>query len=130
MLRDRIDPNRAVSLLDGRNGMDVLFDSFGGAISRVAPDATAFPHRKSLASAQIYAGATPSTRDRVARSVAEVRDGLGTMTGKSGYVNYIDPTMPDWQIAYYGGNLTRLREVARRYDPDAVFGFGQSLTKD
>ena len=59
--------------------------------------------------------------------MAEVRDGLGALTGKAAYVNYIDPAMPDWPAAYYGQNLARLREVARRYDPDAVFTFAQSL---
>ncbi|MFJ8961689.1 FAD-binding protein [Lentzea sp. NPDC102401] len=38
-----------------------------------------------------------------------------------------DPQMPDWANAYYGSSLTRLREVARKYDPDRVFSFAQGL---
>lgn len=123
------DPAALVALLDGRNGLDVLLDSLGGAVSRVAADATAFPHRGALASAQIYESANPSTQQQAAQSVAEVRDGLGQLTGQTGYVNHIDPAMPNWATAYYGDNLTRLREVAAHHDPDAVFTFAQAVPR-
>jgi hypothetical protein len=128
MLPGRVDPDRLVSTMDGRIGVDLLLDSFGGAVSRVAPTATAFPHRTALASAQIYAGATSATRDQAAETVADIRDKLGQLTGPTGYVNYIDPTMPDWQTAYYGPNFARLHGIATKYDPDSVFGFAQGIT--
>jgi FAD/FMN-containing dehydrogenase len=121
MLGGRVDPAAVIALLDGRTSMDLMLDSLGGAVSRMADDATAFPHRRALASAQIYAG------DGDAAAVAEVRDGLGTLTGSTGYVNYIDPTMPDWETAYYGANLAKLRQVAERHDPDRVFAFAQAV---
>jgi FAD/FMN-containing dehydrogenase len=124
MLYAPVDPAALVGLVDGHMGLDVLLDSLGGAVSAVEPAATAFPHRKALASAQIYASAGGAAT----QSVAEIRDGLGTLAGPHGYVNYIDPTMPDWASAYYGDNLARLRQVADRYDPDAVFGFAQAVT--
>jgi FAD/FMN-containing dehydrogenase len=118
MLDAAIDPAVLVDLLNGRSRLDVLLDSLGGAVGRVAPGDTAYPHRKALASAQIY-----STGD--ASDVDEVRDGL---PGNTGYVNYIDPSMPDWATAYYGDNLPRLRKVAAKYDPDKVFAFAQAVT--
>lgn len=121
------EPDNLVSLVDGRTGVDILLDSFGGAISRVPVSATAFPHRAIMASAQIYAPATTATRDRVTSMVTEVRDGLALLAGKAAYVNYIDATQPDWPTAYYGQNLSRLREVASRYDPNGVFRFAQGL---
>jgi len=120
MLTEPVDPAGLVNLLDGRAQLDVLLDSLGGAVATVAPGDTAFPHRTALASAQIY-----SSGD--AQAVAEVRDGLGELAGAHGYVNYIDPTMPDWASAYYGDNLPRLREVAAKYDPDKVFRFAQAV---
>ncbi len=128
MLPTRVDPARLVSTMDGRAGVDLLLDSFGGAVSRVAADATAFPHRAALASAQIYTGATPSTRDQALAAVSAVRDGLGELTGPTGYVSYIDPTMPNWQTAYYADNVHRLRSVAQKYDPDRVFLFAQGIS--
>ena len=121
------DPAALVSLLDGRTGTDLLLDSLGGAVSKLDSGETAFPYRTALASAQIYTGTGPG-RQAATAAVADVRDGLGKLTGATGYVNYIDPAMPDWAGTYYGGNLDKLRQVADRYDPDGVFAFAQGLT--
>lgn len=127
ILRRAADPAEVVALLHRRTGLDLLLDSLGGAVADVAPTATAFPHRDALASAQIYAN-TDAGRQTAVTEVGEVRDGLGRLAGPYGYVNYIDPGLPDWASAYYGANLPRLREVAAAYDPDGVFAFAQGLT--
>ena len=125
MLRHHLSGQHVADLVQEQTDGAVLFDSFGGALGRVAPDATAFPHRDAKASAQIFFGAEGRTEAAARKAVAEVRDGLGA--GTTGYVNYIDPEMPDWPTAYYGRNLARLRRVARRYDPDRVLAFPQGL---
>lgn len=117
ILTEPVDPAAVVGLVNGRTKIDLLMDSLGGAVGRVKAQDTAFPHRNALASVQIY-----SSGD--AQDVAEVRDGLPS---DAGYVNYIDPTMPDWATAYYGDNLPRLRKVAAKYDPDKVFNFAQAI---
>ncbi|MGI9003026.1 MAG: FAD-binding oxidoreductase [Pseudonocardia sp.] len=116
------DAGAVAAVIDGRTGIDLLFDSLGGAVGRVAPDATAFPHRTALAAVQIYASGTDTA------AVSEVQAALAELVGTGAYVNYIDPGQQDWAQAYYGANLPRLRAAAHRYDPDAVFAFAQGLT--
>jgi FAD/FMN-containing dehydrogenase len=121
------DPAKVAELLSGRTDMDLLLDSLGGAVADLPPTSTAFPHRSAFASAQIYQKATAA--DRATAQVAEVRDALGAVVGPKAYVNYIDPTMPDWANAYYGQNLPRLQEIAKQYDPEGVFAFAQGIPR-
>ncbi|GAA2788440.1 FAD-binding oxidoreductase [Kitasatospora paracochleata] len=122
-----VDSAGVVELMAGRTGVSLLLDSLGGAVAELAPDATAFPHRSSLASAQVYAGTTQAGQEETTEVVDGIRDGLARLGAHGAYVNYIDASLPDWGRAYYGANLGRLQEVARCYDPDGVFAFPQSV---
>jgi len=128
MARPAGDPAQVAAALDRTPGIDVLFDALGGAVSRLAPAATAFPHRTALATVQIYAATDSTHRPQAARAVAEVGSALAALLGTGAYVNYIDPALPDSASACYGPNLDRLRAIARRYDPGGVFAFPQGLT--
>jgi FAD/FMN-containing dehydrogenase len=121
------DPAALTDLL-GKKGISVLLDALGGAVTRTDPASSAFPYRRAFASAQVYAS-VPAGQDGAAQraAVGAVRDGLGKITGNTGYVNYIDPAMPDWGSAYYGDNLPKLKDVVARYDPDGVLAFAQGL---
>ncbi|HEX8866237.1 MAG TPA: FAD-dependent oxidoreductase [Lentzea sp.] len=122
------DPAKAVDLMNGQTDESYLiFDGLRGAVAAVANDATAFPHRTALASAQIYFKTPPENATETAQRMGTVRDGLGDLVGETGYVNYIDPRLPNWATAYYSGNLARLQQVAAKYDPDKVFAFAQGV---
>ncbi len=127
MLPAPLDAQRLVQLMEGPAGIDLLLDSLGGAVSDLAPDATAFPHRSALASAQIYASTTLAGKAAATAAVDAIRDGLAALGATGAYVNYIDASLPDWGTAYYGENLARLKAVSRDYDPDRVFAFPQSV---
>jgi hypothetical protein len=73
--------------------MDVLLDSIGGAAGRVGAGDTAFPHRRALATAQIYQGSASAAAHS---AVSEVRTSLGDLFGGSAYVNHIDQDLPNW----------------------------------
>lgn len=120
------DPAQIGSVFDGRT-VFVIIDGLGGAISTVTSADTAFPHRGALATLQIYLKTSPDEWAAAASSVAQMRDQLTGIGGGGAYVNYIDASMPNWAQGYYGDNLTRLRQVAQRYDPDRLFTFPQAI---
>ncbi|HET7048082.1 MAG TPA: FAD-binding oxidoreductase [Solirubrobacteraceae bacterium] len=99
----------------------ILFDSYGGAINRVKPAATAFVHRRVLCCIQYlsYGGGTAWLDSVFGRMRPYV-------TGGS-YFNYTDPDLKHWQTAYYGSNYRRLLTVRRKYDPHHYFNFPQAI---
>jgi len=116
------------STLPGLGG-GLVFDSYGGAINAVKPGATAFVHRGALCGIQASVATGVSSS-----AVSQGRSWLGHFAAAaapyvdgSAYQNYIDPTLADWQRAYYGTNLGRLVAVKAAYDPDDVFHFAQSI---
>jgi FAD/FMN-containing dehydrogenase len=106
-----------------------ICDSYGGAIARVGPDATAFAHRAAtLFCIQYYAewanGADTATH------LARMRDLYAAMrpfVSGGAYVNYCDLDLTDWATAYWGDNLPRLRQIKASFDPDNVFRHAQSI---
>ena len=123
----------AVVNLQGRApslGGGLAFDAYGGAINRVARDATAFVHRDKLACIQAtYSWSRYSEASQIAGGQEWLTWlGANVFEPRSGaYQNYIDPTLADWKRAYYGSNLERLVKVKRKYDPDDRFSFAQSI---
>jgi len=111
-------------------GGGLAFDAYGGAINRVAPDATAFVHRDKLACIQAtysWSSATPASEiDAGAQWLTWL--GATVFDPRTGaYQNYIDPTLANWATAYYGTNLERLALVKKTYDPENHFAFAQSI---
>ncbi|HLG66098.1 MAG TPA: FAD-binding oxidoreductase [Ktedonosporobacter sp.] len=122
--RRQASPN----LGDGGIGMD----SYGGAINRVAVDATAFAHRNALFSSQFSASWQASDPASVVTAnrdwLNQTWQSMGPYASGAAYQNYVDPDLSDWQQAYYGSNLPRLQRIKAAYDPDNFFHFAQSIT--
>jgi hypothetical protein len=103
----------------------------GGRVNAVAPASTAFVHRKSewLAAITVdWEGTTPA--DAVHRNLDWQRgfyDELVPLAQGGAYQNFIDPSLTDWQTAYYGTNLPRLRSIKKRVDPAGVFTFPEAI---
>jgi FAD/FMN-containing dehydrogenase len=99
----------------------ILFDSYGGAINRVAPGKTAFVHRNAIGCIQYlsYSGG----KNWLDSTYARMRPYVSGMA----YQNYIDRDLGDWRRAYYGANYQRLVEVQREVDPHHYFNFPQAI---
>lgn len=114
-------------------GADLRFFQTGGAVNRVAPEATAFVHRDS---AWLYSIALDwSAEDHLTPAViaparhwqdafySEMRE----LCGAAAYQNFPDPSLADWRKAYYGANLDRLERIKAQVDPFNLFRHSQSL---
>lgn len=103
----------------------------GGAVRDVAPDATAFVHRKDWMLSTIELDWTDAdSADEVARANAWVdsfHDAMAAHTSNESYQNFIDDAQKDWPRAYHGANLERLIAVKKKVDPTNFFRFAQSI---
>src|SRR3954447_1622444 len=116
---------RAALLAAATDGGDggILLDSWGGAIGRVRPHATAFAHRSALFNVQLLTDGSPTGTAWKRRTLGALRP----HTSGHAYVNYIDRGEPDYERAYYGANLERLRAIKARVDPDRLLDFPQAI---
>ena len=111
-------------------GGALAFDAYGGTINDVASDKTAFVHRDKVSGIQAtYSWGTYTPTSEIDAGEAWLTwlsaDVFDPAAGA--YQNYIDPTLRNWQSAYYGANLKKLVEIKNKYDPDNRFSFAQSI---
>ena len=100
----------------------VDMEPMGGAIARVAPDATAFADRDAASTLLIATGWLDprETEARVAWA-RETWSAVQPYAKASAYVNYLDQGDEGRTEAVYGPNFGRLVEVKRIYDPENAF---------
>lgn len=107
----------------------VQLDTYGGAIARIADNATAFPHRKARACLQFQTyWSEPAQNNAHIRWVENFRRAMLPYT-IGAYVNYCDGNIKRWPRDYYDGNLARLLAIKKRWDPHNVFRFPQGLSQ-
>jgi FAD/FMN-containing dehydrogenase len=105
----------------GAEHRELDFSPWGGAYNRVAPDATAFPHRD--ARFLLKQTAPLEAKPWLDRAYA-ITHPYGT---GGAYVNFPDLDLEDPLTAYHGINVHRLRSVKAKYDPHATFQFPQMI---
>jgi FAD/FMN-containing dehydrogenase len=116
-LLDRVHAAQDAGLLEAGISLDAL----GGRVRDLDPDQTAFVHRDALATVQYTATFPPGTPAKADRFVRGFRAAMVPHWGNHAYVNYSDPTITDYQDAYFGANARRLARVRAAYDPHGFF---------
>jgi FAD/FMN-containing dehydrogenase len=108
----------------------VLFDSYGGEINKIAPDATAFFHRGTTRYSIQYTKEWTVATDTQAsvEMVRALHTPMRPFVSGGAYVNYCDLDLKDgYAKAYWGDNLPRLMRIKAQYDPNNVFRHAQSV---
>jgi FAD/FMN-containing dehydrogenase len=110
--------------------MAVMCDSYGGAINKIASDATAFVHRGNTKySMQYYmewTGADASDAHLLA--MRTLYDSMRPFVSGGCYVNYCDLDLgKGYAKAYWGDNLPRLMKIKAQVDPKNIFKHAQSV---
>ena len=118
--------DKAAALGQANGVGSYIFDHMGGALGRVAADATAFPHRDALFSLE-YAATRVDGHTYDASWPHAMRTSMSAWSTGGAYVNYLDPMLTNWQQAYYGGNYARLQQVKKTYDPRQVLTMPQGI---
>lgn len=106
----------------------IVLEHLGGAMARLSPETTAFPHRDArfgIAIAVKWKQAAEGVQLRM--QARALHDAL--QPAASGiYVNYVGMAPSEATIASaYGSNLPRLRALKRRYDPENLFRFNVNV---
>jgi FAD/FMN-containing dehydrogenase len=100
----------------------------GGAVARVAPEATAFAHRQRRLMANVAAVYASPEEDAVHLAWAEAAAAALRQGPDGAYVNFLgDEGEERVRAAYPGETWSRLAGVKRRYDPENVFRLNQNV---
>lgn len=100
----------------------------GGAIARVDPTATAFPHRDAPYGYHVLAGWMDPAQDaEVTDWVSQFQQAMEPFATGGVYVNLLGTEEQQRVPAAYGKNYERLVEVKKKWDPDNVFRMNHNI---
>lgn len=107
---------------------EIFIGHLGGAMNRVAADATAYPHRDSDFIMNVHTRWQDPAQDRAcvqwARGLFEATKPHAT---GGVYVNFLDEDEADRLPGAYGANLARLAAIKAKYDPANLFRVNQNI---
>jgi FAD/FMN-containing dehydrogenase len=130
---DSVDEAVAGELLDRLRASTAQFPAvgirvLGGAVARIAAEATAFAHRNRRLLVTVSAFyASPNEDSAHEAWVTEAATAL-RRGADAAYVNFLGDEGADRvRAAYPGTTWARLADVKRRYDPENVFRLNQNV---
>jgi FAD/FMN-containing dehydrogenase len=106
----------------------LVIEDFHGAVTRVAPEATAYPHREPGFNLLLISAWTDAAQtDACIAWARETFDALSPYMADRSYTNYLSADDHDRIRQAYGPNYERLVELKRRYDPHNLFRLNQNI---
>ena len=107
---------------------EVFLGQLGGAINRVAADATAYPHRDTRFVMNVHTRWRDPADD--SRCIGWARDFFAATAPHANggvYVNFMPDDETDRLDGAYGRNQARLARIKATYDPDNLFRMNQNI---
>ena len=109
----------------------IAFQQLHGAAARVAPDATAFPHRYDHHTCYVHpATDDPAESEKIVRWGRDCWEALQSYAEPAVYVNALEDALEDGGERVrdaYGSNYTRLAALKRKYDPTNMLSSNQNI---
>jgi FAD/FMN-containing dehydrogenase len=106
----------------------LIIEEFHGAVTRVAPTATAYPHREPGYNLLLISQWTdPADTEAGTAWARETFDALSPYMAERSYMNYLSADDHDRVHQAYGPNYGRLVGLKRRYDPGNHFRLNQNI---
>lgn len=124
---ERLTDEAIDRLVEGVKGMKGTFtmaylEPLGGAVGRIAPDATAFPHRAAPFSFHVLSGwSDPALDDEIMAWTRELHQTLTPYSTGGVYVNLLAEDEGGRAREAYGANYGRLQRIKAEWDPDNLF---------
>jgi FAD/FMN-containing dehydrogenase len=109
----------------------LVVEEFHGAVTRVPPDATAYPHRQQGFNLLVISQWTdPADTVGGIAWARETFENLAPYMADRSYTNYLPADDHGRVRQAFGPNYERLVEVKRLYDPDNRFRGNQNIHPD
>jgi Berberine and berberine like len=106
----------------------LIIEEFHGAATRIAPTATAYPHREPGYNLLLISQWTdPADTEAGTAWARETFDALSPHMADRSYTNYLPADDHHRVRQAYGTNYDRLVELKRRYDPGNLYRLNQNI---
>lgn len=106
----------------------ISIEILGGAVSRVDPAATAYPHRDAAYDFGVWGNWTdPGADEDMTQWVRDCHAAISPYASGEFYVNYLDSDEGDRIRAAFGDNYDRLADVKATRDPANLFNRNKNI---
>jgi FAD/FMN-containing dehydrogenase len=107
---------------------EVFIAHVGGAMARVAADATAWPNRDAHFIMNVHTRWRDKAQDSACVAwTRQLFEAVAPFASGSVYVNFMPDDESDRVEKAYGANYRRLAKIKHRYDPDNLFRMNQNI---